>query len=247
MSFWKKLDEVMTVIFCLVMLVAAVALLIWYIAEGRDYYPDQWFKKNIMAQESLSKREKEAVNKLYASAKVSVKESAFINNNYNFLRNLSPALKKYSRRSLKSLYDEVYSQAKVDIVQYPRFVRKDYFLSYSSKIEWVDWNVYDTGKPDGSGPSYEIRCNFSNLTNCSINRIKVKIYSERQDSLLVDGKKELRPLYLKYFTLFPAAQLQPEYYQQFICAVNYDDYSYIANNSCVGNILEVEIEAPPKP
>lgn len=223
--------------------IAVFVYIVW--EDARNYYPDQWFKPNFVIHSDLSEIEMNAVNDLYAYVKKESQNSYGYGyyKNSSFLKDLHPALKKFSRRSLIKLNQDIASVVRQENSASPRYLRDDYFLKYSRKIEFVEWFVYDNGWNDGTKPQYLLKYSIRNLTDCYIDKMVIRVYSEKQDSISVySGRKELRPVYDKEFSLVPADPMQPKHYQQYICAIREDDFSYINRHTVYGEIKLVYIK-----
>jgi len=223
--------------------IAVFVYLVW--EDARSYYPDQWFKQNFVIHSDLSEKEMNAVNDLYAYVKTKSQNTSryYYDNESTFLKDLHPVLRKFSRRSLIKLNQDIKNVVQKENSASPRYFRDDYFLKYSPKIELVEWVVYDNGWTDDTKPRYLLKHAVRNLTDCFIDKIVVRVYSEKKDSVEVySGKKELRPVYNNYFTCVPAGPLQPESFEQYICAIREDDFSYIINNNTYLRIHEVYLK-----
>lgn len=224
--------------------IAVFVYLVW--EDARNYYPDQWFKPNFVIHSDLSEKEMNAVNDLYAYVKTKSQNTyGYYNfdNKSTFLKDLNPVLRKFSRRSLIKLKQDITEVVQQENKLFPKYIRSDYFLRYSPKIEFVEWYPDDNGRNDSTKPRYLLRYYIRNLTDCYIDKMVVRIYSDKQDSVEVySGKKVLRPIYDKEYAIVPANPLQPKHYQQYICAIREDDYSYIANHLMYGDIKEVYIK-----
>lgn len=223
--------------------IAVFVYLVW--PDARSYYPDQWFKPNFVIHNDLPETEMNAVNDLYAKIKPTKSETQYYPffNHTPSLKELHPALKRYSRRSLVELIKDIQYEVQTETSVEPRFIRDDYFLKYSPKVEVVEWSVTDTGWTDSTKPRYLLKYCISNLTDCLIDKMIIRVFSEKRDSIEVySGKRELRPIYDKEFTVISSGPMQPKHYQQYICAITIDDFSYIANKSTYGGIKAVYIK-----
>lgn len=217
---------------------------------AKNYYPDQWFKPNFVVHSGLSETEMNAVNDLFMYIKGRDNQTAFGRDNLSSYgmdnslpKNLNPVLKKYSRRSLLKLKQDMTQVLLRDYERYPKYIRSDYFLRYSRDIDCVEWFVDDNGRNDSTKPQYLLRFCIRNLTDCYIDKMVIGIYSAEKDSVIISpGEKELRSIYSREYTIVPANPLQPRYYQQYICALREDDYSYIANHLMYQSIREVYLK-----
>ncbi len=216
-----------TLIWILVIIIL-IGVLLWILPLKKvdNYTPDQWFKKSISVNSGLPQKEKDAINAIYHDLiarldhdqPVPTKDPREVDD-YEYLANLDPVLKKYSRLSLLDMMDTL----ERDIEKSDIFVKDDFFLNIFPAAEIIQWEVQYSRSSDTSNPSYLFLVRLRNSTEAAISKMLVEINvpadtSATESTLSGDGR------FSKMYTLLPADENYTPSVETFSCPIKKSEF-----------------------
>ncbi|MBW6514625.1 MAG: hypothetical protein K0B87_07705 [Candidatus Syntrophosphaera sp.] len=238
----KTFGSVLLTILLFIVLIGIVLLILPW-EKVANYTPDQWFKRELRLNAGLPQREKDAVNALYneLSATLGHDQPDAVPDlkkidPYDYLPNMRPELKKYSRISLLKMLEAL----KKDIAESGIFVKRDFFLTNLPDADILQWEVQYTRSSDLETPSHLFVVRIRNSTGAAISRVLAEIHIPADSGLesTLGESSEFR----ETFTLLPAERNSAPAVETFSCPIRKDQFDLLNGRPGTATLKKVFLE-----